>query len=196
MLFRSSGKSHFMSVISSVAEYDGIHENIEDKKSKDVSSKINGKFLVHRIEIGAVTKSLRDIILSEIESFLKSKKINVKFSPSSEVTNNKNELAKMMDVIQTIYPSKGFLIVIDEMLDYLKTKDNSQLIQDLGFLRELGEFCKNSKFRILVGLQESLFENPSFSFVVDSLKKVRDRYELTGIIKEEDRKSTRLNSSH
>lgn len=180
-----TGKSHFMSVISSVAEYDGIFEEINHEKAKSASKIINGKFLVQRIEIGAVTSSLRDIIFSEIESFLRDLKIDFKFLTSSQITSNKDDLERMMATIQDKFPTKGFLIVIDEMLDYLKTRDNSQQIQDLSFLREMGEFCQKSKFRLLVGLQETLFENPSFSFAADTLKKVKDRFEQTRIVKED-----------
>ena len=180
-----TGKSHFMSVISSVAEYPGIHNELNNDKAKTQSNIINGKFLVHRIEIGAVTKSLRDIVFSEIETFLKKHNVNFKFQSSSNVTSNKDDLEKMMGTIQETFPSKGFLLVIDEMLDYLKSRDSNSQILDLGFLRELGEFCRKSKFRLIIGLQQILFDNPSFSFAVETLKKVKDRFEQVPIIRDD-----------
>ena len=49
-------------------------------------------------------------------------------------------------------------------VDY-RTREQRALILDLGFLRELGEVAASCSFRFLGGLQETLFENPRFSFV-------------------------------
>jgi hypothetical protein len=48
---------------------------------------------------------------------------------------------------------------------------------DLSFLREIGEVSRDLHFRFIAGIQEMLFENPRFSFVADSLRRVKDRFE-------------------
>ena len=74
-----SGKSHLMSVISSIAQYPGIFTELQNEDAKEQSKKIDGKFKVLRIEIGAVTTSLRDIICTELETFLQDLDIGFKF---------------------------------------------------------------------------------------------------------------------
>ena len=56
---------------------------------------------------------------------------------------------------------------------------------DLGFLREIGEFCKSSRFRFIAGVQESLFDNPKFQFVAQTVQKVKDRFVQLRIARED-----------
>ena len=75
------------------------------------------------------------------------------------------------------YPDHGLLLVVDELLDYLRTRTDQALILDLNFLREVGEVCKDLRFRFMAGLQEAIFDSPRFAFVADSLRRVKDRFE-------------------
>src|SRR5208283_3402889 len=83
------------------------------------------------------------------------------------------------------YPNHGLLLVVDELLDYLKSRKERDLILDLGFLREIGEVCKLIRFRFIAGLQESLFDNPKFQFVATSLMRVKDRFETVRIVRQD-----------
>ena len=67
--------------------------------------------------------------------------------------------------------------MVDELLDYLRTRRDQELILDLNFLREIGEVCKDLRFRFIAGVQEAIFDSPRFSFVADSIRRVKDRFE-------------------
>jgi hypothetical protein len=75
--------------------------------------------------------------------------------------------------------------VLDELLDYLGSRKDQELSLDLSFLREVGEFCKGSRFRFISGVQESLFDNPRFQFVAATLRRVKDRYRQVRIARED-----------
>ena len=90
-----------------------------------------------------------------------------------------------MAAFQARYPDKGILLVVDELLDYLRTREERQLILDLGFLRELGEVSSETPFRFIGGLQETLFDSPRFAFVASQLRRVRDRFEQILIARED-----------
>jgi len=75
------------------------------------------------------------------------------------------------------YPDHGLLLVVDELLDYLRTRRDHELILDLNFLREMGEICKDLRFRLMAGVQEAIFDSPRFQFAADSLRRVKDRFE-------------------
>ena len=64
-------------------------------------------------------------------------------------------------------------------------ENSTTLILDLGFLREIGEVCKLIRFRFIAGLQESLFDNPKFQFVAESLRRVKDRFEQVRIVRQD-----------
>ena len=57
------------------------------------------------------------------------------------ITNNKDAFEVMMAAFHSKYPDQGLLIVVDELLDYLRTRLDYALMLDLGFLREVGEIC-------------------------------------------------------
>ena len=71
------------------------------------------------------------------------------------------------------------------LLDYLRSRADQALSLDLSFLRELGEVCKGSRFRFIAGVQESLFDNPRFQFVADTLRRVKDRFEQVRIARDD-----------
>lgn len=180
-----SGKSHLMSVVSTIAELPESSQYLRYEKVSEKAKEIEGKFKVIRAEFGAVTMSLRDIICHHLEKGLEKMGIEYTFPAADQVTNNKDMLYEMMDLFHEEYPDQGLLLVIDELLDYLRSRNEMQLTLDLGFLRELGEVCSNTRFRFISGVQEMLFDNPKFSFVADSLRRVKERFKETRIVRED-----------
>ncbi|MHB8806016.1 MAG: DUF6079 family protein [Anaerolineaceae bacterium] len=180
-----TGKSHLMSVISAIAERAELKEQLTNQKVKDAADSFAGKFKVVRVEIGSVTRGLREILLDELQAALSSWGITFVFPPADQVNNNKTLIIQAVAAFQEKYPSMGILLVVDELLDYLRTREQRALILDLGFLRELGEVAASCPFRFMGGLQETLFENPRFSFVAEQLRRVKDRFEQIDIARED-----------
>lgn len=172
-----TGKSHLMSVISALAENSELSGQLNDKSVAEAARKINGRFKVVRTEIGATTMSLRDILVAELEEHLESMGVAYSFPSTAKVTNSKRAFEEMMAAFNRKFPDHGLLLVVDELLDYLRTRKDHELILDLNFLREIGEVCKDLRFRFLAGIQEAIFDSPRFSFVADSIRRVKDRFE-------------------
>ncbi len=181
-----TGKTHLMSVISSVCEHDDILPNVEnDEALLEMMKECQGKFKVIRIEFGYTLDSLRNIICRELSKNLAKMGVEYTFPDERKITNHIESFTEMMSLFEEKYPDKGLLLVVDELLEHLRIKDHQQLIGDLSFLRELGEICKQTRFRIIIGLQESLFDNPAWAHQADVIKRVRDRYEQVRIMRED-----------
>src|SRR5271169_2292161 len=73
-----TGKSHLMSVLSAIAEDAATLPLIRSASVATAAQQIAGRFRVIRTEIGAVTMSLRDILVAEIEEHLP--KLGVSFT--------------------------------------------------------------------------------------------------------------------
>jgi hypothetical protein len=172
-----TGKSHLMSVISALAENGNLATHLNDKNVASAAGKISGRFKVVRTEIGATTMSLRDILVAELEEHLAAMGVSYSFPPADKVSNNKRPFEDMMTAFHQKHPDHGLLLVVDELLDYLRTRKDQELILDLNFLREIGEVCKDLRFRFIAGVQEAIFDSPRFSFVADSIRRVKDRFE-------------------
>lgn len=180
-----TGKSHLMSVISAIALDADYLANVQNRKFADEASCIAGRFEVLRIEIGASQMSLRNIILNKIKQDFENRGLSLSFPDENEIISNKDVLIGMLDTFSLKYPNKGYLIVVDEFLDYLGGRNSIDVRRDLGFMRELGEIIKNTRLRVIFGVQEKLFDNPNFSFVSETLSRVKDRFEQV-IIRKED----------
>lgn len=180
-----TGKSHLMSVISTIAEREGASAHITNPSVAEKSKDIEGKFKVIRLEIGSVGTSLRDILVSNIEDGLAEMDVNFTFPSFDQITNNKDALEEMMGLFNEKYPKHGLLIVVDELLDYLRGRKEQEITLDLGFLREIGEICSKTRLRFIAGIQEMLFDNPSFNFVAEPLRRVKERFEQVRIVRED-----------
>ena len=180
-----TGKSHLMATISAVAERTELAAALTNPTVADKASAIAGRFKVVRAEIGSTEMSLRDIVCGELEEHLATLGVSYRFPSSSEVSNNKDAFHEMMAAFQQVYPAHGLLFVIDELLDYLRTRKEQALILDLNFLREVGEICRSTRFRFLSGVQESLFDSTRFQFVAETLRRVKDRFEQVRIARED-----------
>ena len=172
-----TGKSHLMSVISGLAENPDLTASLSNADVANAAQKISGRFKVVRTEIGATTMSLRDILVAELEEHLATMGVSYSFPSADQVSNNKRSFEEMMAAFHQEFPDHGLLLVVDELLDYLRTRKDQELILDLNFLREIGEVCKDLRFRFMAGVQEAIFDSPRFSFVADSIRRVKDRFE-------------------
>lgn len=172
-----TGKSHLMSVVSSIAEDATLLTGLNHAGVREASTQIAGRFKVIRTEIGATTMSLRDILVAELEENLENLGVEYEFPETSTITSHKRAFEDMMHKFGEVFPEHGLLLVVDELLDYLRTRKDQELILDLNFLREVGEVCKDLRFRFIAGVQEAIFDSPRFSFVADSIRRVKDRFE-------------------
>ena len=173
-----TGKSHLMSVVSSIAEHETLAAELNNPQVAEAAKDIAGKFKVIRTEISAASEmSLRDIVTTLLTDELAKMGVRYTFPPADQVTNHKSCFEDMMAVFQVVYPDHGLLFVVDELLDYLDSRKDQQVVQDLGFMREIGESCKELRFRYIAGIQEAIFDSHRFQFVSDRIRRVKDRFE-------------------
>ena len=179
-----TGKSHLMSLISLIAENKELIELITHEEPKKELTEIAGKFKVLRFELGN-QESLWEVVSFKIEEYLS--KIGVDFSFDGHGPISYFEkIQLMMADFEEKYPDKGFMIVIDEMLAYLKGRSTAdKLNSDLQVLQALGQACDSSKFKFVFGVQEMIYQSSEFQFAAEMLQKVNDRYKDIMITKED-----------
>ncbi len=179
-----TGKSHLMSVIAAIATDAENLAFAQNKRFAEDMTVIAGKFEVLRLKIDGLTMPLREIILAEIEDDFADRGIEYTVPDLDHVRDNARLIKEVMQKFQSKYPNKGYLIVIDELLSYLTSRDERQIVLDLAFLQSMAEMCSKSRLRLICGVQEKVFDNPRFSFVSETLKKVGDRFTQIIITKE------------
>ena len=180
-----TGKSHLMAVLSAVAEHRELAARLTDPRVAEHVVEIAGAFKVIRVEIGATRMGLRDILCGALADGLAGLGVAFTFPSASARHENKTALAAMMAAFHAVHADRGLLLVVDELLDFLRSRDERELGLDLAFLRELGEACGGSWFRVIAGVQESLFEHPRLQVAADALRRVKDRFEAVRIARED-----------
>jgi hypothetical protein len=180
-----TGKTHLMATISAVVERSDLRSFLTDAEVAEEIEPLAGRFRVIRAEIGATTMGLRDIVCGELERGLQRLGVEFTFPSLDEVSNTKDSLVDMMAQFEVVEPERGLLFVLDELLDYLRSRRDVELTLDLAFLREIGEICRSTRFRFIAGIQEALFDNPRFASASESVRRVRDRFEQVRISRED-----------
>lgn len=180
-----TGKSHLMSLFTLIAENSTYLPLLNNEKARENLKKIAGKYKVLRFELGN-TQELWEIICYQIDKYLKSIGVDYSITTAYPLEPFAVQLSRMMAYYEAKFPDKGFLLVIDEMLSYLKGRSGSdKLNRDLQVLQALGQASDHSKFRMVFGVQEVIYNSPEFQFAGDMLNKVNDRYKQITITKQE-----------
>jgi predicted ATPase len=176
-----SGKSHLMSVLAEIAADASLAQYLTNDTVADKASSIAGKFKVLRMEIPASQMLLREILTGELESFLGKLGVSYQFPPADRSYLEKANLEAMMAAFHEKYPDHGLVVIADEILEFLNSQKDHELIHALSILRQLGEAAQDLRFRFVAGVQESIFESGRFAHVAETLLKVRDRFEQVRI---------------
>jgi predicted ATPase len=171
-----TGKSHLMSVLSLVAEDAAYAPMIRHPKVAEAVAPIAGRFKVLRIEVGGLQMPLRQIITLQLERFLEKLGVDYTFPTADKELNNKDSFEEMMAAFGEKFPDQGVLLVVDEFLEYLQSRRDHELVQDLAILRQIGEVTKHLRFRFVAGVQEAIFDSVRFQHVADSMRRVNERF--------------------
>ena len=130
-----TGKSHLMAVISAIAEHKDLAKRTGNPRVAACAVQIAGRFKVIRTEFGSTPMSLRDIICTVLEDNLARLGVKYEFPATGERHENKSAFQEMMAAFQAVHKDLGLMLVVDELLDYLRSRKDQALSLDLSFLR-------------------------------------------------------------
>ena len=180
-----TGKSHLMSLISLVAENAEYLPLVQNDKAVQVLKNIAGKYRIIRFELGSADE-LWNLICHQIDLKFQEWGIHYSIAADNKPDMYKDKLMRMMAQFEAAFPDKGLMIVIDEMLSYLKGRSGTdKLNRDLAVIQALGEMSDHSKFRMVFGVQELIYTAAEFQFAAKMLNQVSQRYRQIEITKQD-----------
>lgn len=179
-----TGKSHLMSLFSLVAEDANLLSLVKSESARKVLANIAGRYMIIRFELGS-TEELWNIVCEQIDETIASWGMNYSIAADTKGMY-RDRLNRLMAHFEEAFPGKGLMIVIDEMLSYLKGRaTDDRLNRDLAVLQALGQMSSHSKFRMVFGVQELIYNTPQFQFAADMLGRVNDRFRQITITKQD-----------
>lgn len=171
-----TGKSHVMSFLSILAEHEDYVQYVRDSAWQQKLQPFAGKYKVRRLQIAASLMSLYDMVTEQLAKVAQDSGFSFTFKDQRQVANIKDEFRRFMGEFDTKCPGMGVMLVVDELLWYLHSRNDQDLAVDLSVLQALGEFSNDSRFVFMAGLQQSLFNNPRFNHMASAINRIRQRY--------------------
>lgn len=158
---------------------------MNNESARKVLGNIAGKYKVIRFELGT-DEELWRVVCYQIDKALAAWGVDYSISNDNKPDMYADKLRRMMAQFEAKFPDKGLMLVIDEMLSYLKSRANGvSLNRDLSVLQALGQTSDKSRFRMMFGVQELIYNSPEFQYAADMLNKVNDRYKDITITKQD-----------
>lgn len=180
-----TGKSHLMSLFSTIAEDAQYLNMLQSEEAKTILAPIAGKYMVKCFELGS-TSDLWTLVCNQIDMAFANWGIDYSISEDNAPDMYNDKLERMLAAFEEKFPDKGFMLVIDEMLSYLRGRSQPDKINsDLPVLQALGQCSDRTRFRMVFGVQELIYQIPEFQFAADMLSHVNERYADLTIVKED-----------
>ncbi|MEI7728137.1 MAG: DUF6079 family protein [Verrucomicrobiota bacterium] len=185
------GKTHLIAAVSALAEYAELAEAVTNPKAVQAEATnrkgnagieaIAGRFKVIRIELGASSKTLRDLLTRRFTTYLASQGVAYTFPPFTRGKVHKSGFEGMMAAFHQQFPDHGLLVVADGLQAHLEPRKGQELAEDLQFLRELGEACQHLKFRFLASSRDALFDHAQDKPTTDILHRVKEQFHTVAL---------------
>ncbi|MDD2585764.1 MAG: DUF6079 family protein [Syntrophomonadaceae bacterium] len=180
-----SGKSHLLAFLISILTEMDLHQYINSPRLKEKALKIQRDFIVIQWELQPNDVDLSEYFYFEVSSQLAEKyRIDFEFKTEGVVDHKKNIL-DLLDRIKEDNPSRGLIIVMDEVSDFLKQKEKEKITRDMQFLRVLGQVAQSSDFTFIGAMQEHIFTNPKYVDEAESFGRVSERFQVITIKRED-----------
>jgi hypothetical protein len=180
-----SGKSHLLAFIISILTDKKLRAYIQSEKIKAESDKINRDFCVVYWELQPNDVSLSEYFYDNVETQLAEKYgITVEIQTSGAIDHKKN-IQLILDRIKQGNPTRGLVVITDEISDFLKQKTKENINRDVQFLRVLGQTAQACDFTFIGAMQEHIFSNPKYVDEAESIGRVAERFQIITIKRED-----------
>lgn len=183
-----SGKSHLLAFIISILTDKKLRNSIQNEKVRRAAEEISRDFAVVYWELQPNDVELSEYFYDKLgQQLAKNYGIQIELS-ETRVVDHKENILDILARVKEDHPTRGLVVVVDEISDFLKQKSKEKINRDVQFLRVLGQAAQSSDFMFIGAMQEHVFSNHKYVDEAESFGRVAERFEVI-TIKREDIKS-------
>jgi len=183
-----SGKSHLLAFIISILTDKNVRSFIQSEKVREAAENINRDFVLVHWELQPNDVDLSAYFYDRIEQQLE-ENYGIRYEfPENEVVDHKKRIIDVVQAIKSQEPTRGLIVVVDEISDFLKQKDKEKITRDVQFLRIIGQVAQESDFTFIGAMQEHIFTNPKYVDEAESFGRVAERFQVITIKREDIKK--------
>jgi hypothetical protein len=174
-----SGKSHLISFLVSLISWPELATHLHNEKIKQAVTGLTRKFYTVQFELQAVQVPLRIWFFDKIYKQLTANHhLEVPRLDLEKNYDDKENIQTILAAIKKHDPTAGLLVVIDEVSDFLASKQQPQMKADIQFLRVVGQVCMDPDQDIMFigSMQEDIFSSPKFKNVSAEFSRAAERF--------------------
>jgi len=173
-----SGKSHLIAFLVSLINKPDLRSLIKNKKVKKASYDINRKFYTVQFELQPVDVDLSYFFFRELEKQMRQAyNIEIPEYKKEKHLNFKDHLANIVSFLKEKDPEKGLLVVVDEVSDFLQSKQSFQIKRDFQFLRVVAQVCQDQDLLLAISMQEDIYSSPKLKDIAGDEARISQRFQ-------------------
>lgn len=173
-----SGKSHLIAFLVSVINNPELRPLIKDPTVQKATDKIARKFFTVQFELQPVDVDLSYFFFREVEKQIKKTYgLEIPKYTKGETLNFKDHLAEIISFLKEKDPSKGLLVVVDEVSDFLQAKQSFQIKRDFQFLRVVAQVCQDQDLLLAISMQEDIYSSPKLKEIAGDEARISERFQ-------------------
>lgn len=184
-----SGKSHLVGFLVGLIEEPALGAHLKSEKIASAIETLDRKFYHIQFELQAGQVDLKQWFYGKIRQQAKDKYgIEIPVFDETKDFDDKENIKKIIEIIKSEDSTTGLLVIIDEISDFLASRQKEAMKADLQFLRLVGQVCQDSDIMFVGSMQEDVFSSPKFKDVAQELGRVGERFQNIIIHKEDVKK--------
>jgi hypothetical protein len=180
-----SGKSHLLAFIISLLTERDLYRYVQNDQVREILESPQRDFAVIHWELQPNDVRLSEYFYDQLEIQLREKYGIEMALPTSGVVDHKKTILQVLDKVKEGNPTRGLVVVVDEISDFLKQKSKEKINHDIQFLRVLGQAAQSSDFMFVGAMQEQIFSNPKYMDEAESFGRVAERFQIITIKRED-----------
>lgn len=173
-----SGKSHLIAFLVSVINKPELRSLIKNKSVKIAADKIERSFFTVQFELQPVDVDLSIFFFREIEKQIEQAYgFKIPKYDKEKTLNFKDHLAEIISYLKEKDSTKGLLVVIDEVSDFLQAKESFKIKRDFQFLRVIAQVCQDQDLLLAISMQEDIYSSPKLKEIAGDEDRISQRFQ-------------------
>ena len=173
-----SGKSHLIAFIVSVINKPELRPLIKNPTVRKATDEITRNFFTVQFELQPVDVDLSYFFFREVEKQIKKNYgWEIPKYKKDETLNFKDHLADIISFLKEKDPTKGLLVVVDEVSDFLQAKQSFQIKRDFQFLRVVAQVCQDQDLLLAISMQEDIYSSPKLKDIAGDEARISERFQ-------------------
>ena len=173
-----SGKSHLIAFLVSIINNPSLRSLIKNKDVRKEAETISRSFFTVQFELQPVNVDLAYFFFRELEKQIKREYgFDIPKYEDGVTLDIKEHLSDIIQLLKQKDPTKGLLVVVDEVSDFLQAKEEYKIKRDFQFLRVVAQVCQDEDIVLAISMQEDIYSSPRLANIAADEARISQRFQ-------------------